>query len=371
MEENNAKKPLLKEIDILNMVSKLMHKWKFILKTTICFMLIGVVLALSSVKKYTAEIVVAPEAQEASSLSGGIGSFASMMGIDLGAASGGGDAIYPLLYPDIVQSLPFLSSLFSVNVKTADGKVDTTYYHYLAKHKKISWVEYLKATPGRLKLWVENMIMPSEDKMTDPSIFDPYNLSRSQMRKIMALNSSIGVFVDKKTNVLNLSFTERDPLIAATMVDTIMSRLQRTITEYRTKKVIDDCAYIEKMCKAAEVEYLEAQENYAKFVDRNRSVAHERVVVERDRLQADMMMKNTLYTQWAQNLQLAKAKVQEQTPVFFVLKPATIPAIPSSMGKMMQVILYTFLGFVFAVLYVVVKEPVTNTWRKIFPKKVK
>ena len=62
-----------------------------------------------------------------------------------------------------------------------------------------------------------------------------YNLSEKQMQMIENLKKDISISVDKKTDVITLSFTDQDPLIAATMVDTIMCRLQNQITAYRSQ----------------------------------------------------------------------------------------------------------------------------------------
>lgn len=367
MEEQNIKKPLLKEADLLQLVGKVLAKWKFILKVTICFMLLGLVMALTMIKEYTAQVVVAPESSNSSMMSGGLGSLASMVGFDLGGM-GGDDAIYPLLYPDIVQSLPFMSSLFDVNVKSQDGMVDTTYFYYVDKLQKKNWAGVVKSAPKKAIKWVMKLFS-SKKQTGDPAVFDPYNLSEKQMQMIENLAGVVSIFVDKKTNVITLSFTDQDPLIAATMVDTVMCRLQNQITAYRTKKVVDDCAYIEKLYLKAKTDYEKAQEAYASYVDRNRNVTQERYLVEMERLEADKDLKNTLYTQWAQQLMLAKAKVQEYTPVFVTLKPAAVPALPSSMRRSMLLILYTFLGGILAVAYVLLKEPFANVYRKSFKLK--
>ena len=367
MEELNTKKPLLKEADLLQLVSEVLSKWKFIFKVTVCFMGFGLIMAITMIKEYTSQIMVAPESSSSSMMSGGLGSLASMVGFDLGSM-GGDDAIYPLLYPDIVQSLPFLSSLFDVNVQSLDGTIDTTYYHYVDKLKKKNWVGYVKSVPKKAIKGVMKLFSPKK-ATGNPAVFDPYNLSEKQMQMIENLNGQISIFVDKKTNVITLSFTDQDPLIAATMVDTIMCRLQNQITAYRTKKVVNDCEYIEKLYLKSKDEYEKAQEAYASYVDRNRNVTQERFLIERERLEADKDMKNALYTQWAQQLMLAQAKVQEYTPVFVTLKPVAVPALPSSMRRSMVLILYTFIGGVLAVAYVLLKEPTVNMYKKLFSSK--
>lgn len=360
--EEQGKKQLLKEADLLELVSKLFAKWKLIFVVTACFMVFGVIMAFSTIKRYTAEIMVAPESSS-SMMSGGLSSLASMVGLDM-SGMGSDDAIYPLLYPDIVQSLPFMASLFDVNVKSLDGVVDTTYYYYMSKMQKKSWVGYVKTAPKKAIGWVKKKLSPPKE-FGDPSVFNPYNLSERQVKMIQRLTGSITIFVDKKTNVITLSYTDQDPLIAATMVDTIMCRLQERITDYRTKKAMADCAYIEKLYLESKKSYEEAQDAYAIFVDRNRNVTQERFLVEKERLEADKELKNTLYTQWAQQLQLAKAKVQEYTPAFTTLKPAAVPALPSTMRKLMIIFIYTLVGGVFSIAYVLLKEPLVMICRKL------
>lgn len=360
------KKILIKEDDLLEMAGNIIKKWKFIFLLSFCFGIFGMIIALSTPRSYTAEVVVAPEASGSSSSVSGISSLASMVGIDFGMGDGG-DAIYPLLYPEIIGSIPFLASLFEVQVENIDRDVDTTYYEYLRHYRERTWLDTVKSLPARAKNWIAALFMSSPEVSASPE-FNPYHLSRSQMNMVENLRSSIGIFVDKKTNVITLSFTDRDPRVAAIMADTIMERLQHEITQYRTKKAVDDCEYIKRMYLDAKSGFEESQRCYADFVSRNRNLSNEFVIIDRDRLQSDKDLKETIYTQWAQQLMLAEAKVQEKTPVFVTLKPAAIPAIPSSMGRAVKIILYAFMGAVFAVAYILMKDSVFSVWRKIMRK---
>lgn len=360
------KKALIKETDLLNSVNRIISKLKFILVVTFCFAVFGIVIALSSVRSYTAEVVVAPETAGSSFLNSGFGSLASAIGMDFGMGDGG-EALYPLLYPDIVTSLPFLTSLFSVKVECLSANIDTTYYVYLKEYSERTWLDDVRKFPKDALNKIMSLFKAESGSKSSPD-FNPYKLSKKQMNLVKELNSNISIFVDKKTNVISLSFTDRDPLVAAIMVDTITSRLQQIIVEYRTKKANDDCNYIESLYWEAKDSMEVAQKRYADFVDGNRNVTKETVLIEKERLMADKELKTTLFSQWAQQLQLAKAKVQEKTPVFVTLKPAAVPADPSSMGRMMRVMLYAFLGFVFAVAYVLMKEPVRLLWFRIIRK---
>lgn len=363
MLEQNSNKTLSKEVDLLPFIAKVVCKWKLILKVSVCFMVLGVVMAFSSIKSYTAQVLMAPEAA-AYGGSAELDALVAFTGLDMGEK---GDAIYPLLYPEIINSLPFLCSLLDVHVKSVDGSVDTTYVHYVKKIRKKSWVDKVKAYP---KKTVNKIVALFKDKESigNPNVFNPYHLSKSQMIAVEALKNRINVLVDKKTEVITLSFTEQDPLIAAIMVDAIKERLQERITEYQTKKAIADCDYFEKLYLESKREYELAQEVYAVYVDRNRNVTQERFLIEKERLAADRDLKNSLYMQWTQQLQLAKAKVQENTPAFTTLKPASVPVFPSSMGRLMMVLVYTFVGAMLASLYILLKDDAVSIYHELFKK---
>ncbi|MBQ8336758.1 MAG: chain-length determining protein [Bacteroidaceae bacterium] len=363
METSDKKKQLLKEADILDMFAKVVSQWKFVAVVTGCFIIFGLVVAIGSVKDYTAEVVVAPETSSSSQLGAGLGSLANMFGVNMNTVTDE-DAIYPELYPDIIQSLPFLSSLFNVNVVSPKNDIDTTYFYYITNQQKLSWFEHIQKWIADTK--DDFMVWTGLSKVDSCiAVFNPYQLSKKQMGAVDKLNGKIGIFVDKKTNVITLSFTDRDPLIAAIMADTIMSRLQQNITEYRTRKSIADCEYIQNMYDEAKREYDTAQEKYAIYCDRNQNVYLERYLVEKERLETDKEMRYQLYLQWAQQLQLAKAKVQEYTPAFTTLKPAAVPALPSSMRRLYILAIYAFLGLICSVSYILFKDKIKNVFRTI------
>ena len=287
-----------------------------------------------------------------------------MVGLDLSMGEGS-DALYPLLYPDIVGSLPFLTSLFDVRVRNFDESVDTTYYTYLKKYQERTWLDAVKNAPKKVVGWVRSLAASSGPVVASNGMFNPYMLSKEEAVMVERLRGAITIFVDKKTNVISISFTDRDPRVAAMMADTITYRLQQRITEYRTKKANNDCNYIESLYWEAKDSLEVAQKRYADFVDSNRNVTKEIVLIEKERLMADKELKTTLFSQWAQQLQLAKAKVQENTPVFVTLKPAAISIMASSMGRAMMLALFMFLGFTFSIAYILLKEPFLATWNKI------
>lgn len=357
------KKPLIREEEIFELVKKLLGGTKTILIWVLSFFVLGVVVALTNRKEYTTEVVVAPESGESSTL-GGLGSLAAMAGINIDALDGS-DAIYPMLYPEITGSLPFVISLLDTRVQTVDGSVDTTYQYYRSNIHKQNLVTKVTKFPKRMvKKFIRLFTKP--DKWSgDASVFDPYFLSESQLLFIDGIKKDFSVKIDKKTDVISLSFTEQDPKVAAIMAEALRLSLQKAIVDYRTGKATADFNYVSTIYQEAKDSYEESQMKYADFCDRNRNIVQERILVEKNRLEADMELKNTLFSQWAQQLEVSRAKIQQNTPVFTTLSPAAIPALPSSPRKLKTIFLFIILGVMAGSCYVIAKDPVLSAFRKL------
>ena len=90
-----------KEIDLLELATKLWEQRKKLIIWSICGAVIGLIVAFSIPKEYDTTVKLAPEISDPKAASGGLGALASMAG--LGSAQAGADAVYPQLYPDVVR----------------------------------------------------------------------------------------------------------------------------------------------------------------------------------------------------------------------------------------------------------------------------
>lgn len=361
--QNEELKPkaILKETDLLELAHKILQNRRFILKVCGIAAVLGLVVAFSIPKQYTAKVMMAPEVADKSGLSGSMGALASMAGINLGSMTGE-DAISPQLYPKIISSAPFLTGLFDVQVTTKEGKLTTTLYDYLDKHQKIPWWGYIFRIPGTLLDGVYNMFI-EKDLASSSTKINAFRLTKEQTKMAKVINEAITAFVDKKNDVITLSVTMQDPLIAASVADTVREKLQDAIIEYRTNKARNDLVFAEKLYKESQTEYLKAQKAYADYQDKNMDVALLRYEIESDRLKAQKDLAFSIFNQVSQQLQMAKAKVQENTPAFAVIQPATVPLLGSNMGKSIILILFILLGGLGAVAWLLVKDSIAG-WKK-------
>ena len=272
-----------------------------------------------------------------------MGALAAMAGINLGSSSGQ-DALSPDLYPDIVSSTPFLTGLFDVNVTTQDGRVKTSLYEYMKEHQRSPWWGSVLSAPMKALGWGMSLFRETEKDAPAGSKVDSFKLTPKQAGIVNALSSRISVSVDKKTGVTTLSVQMQDPVISAALTDTVMHRLQDYITDYRTNKARHDLAFTEKLYKEAKENYYTAQQRYARHVDGNLDVILQSYRSEQERLQNEMTLAYGVYNQLAQQLQMAKAKVQEITPVYTVVQPAVVPLRPIKPNKMTILFSFVFLA---------------------------
>lgn len=361
MQNTPPQLPEEQEIDLIELAQKVWAERKLVFKACGIAALIGVVVAFSIPKEYSTEVTLAPETVGKSG-GGSMGALAAMAGINLGGSSGE-DALSPELYPDIVSSTPFLLELFDVNVKDQKGRIDTTLYAYLDEYQRAPWWSAVISAPFKALGWTLSLFRDKEEVVKNAKA-DPFRLNRDEAQVATALSKRISVSVDKKTGVTTLIVTMQDPLISACLTDTVMHCLQNYITDYRTNKARHDLAFTEKLYKEAKADYTEAQQKYANFVDANQNIIMLSYRAEQERLQNEMNLAYSVYTQVSQQLQMAKAKVQEITPVYTVVQPATVPLRAAKPNKMMILIGFMFLAGVGSVGWILFVKDLLKGWKK-------
>ena len=299
---------------------------------------IGVILAFATPKIYKSTVILAPE-ESGSSFSGSLSSLAAMVGMNMKIGQTG-DALYPEIYPDLMGSTGFVVGMFPVTVTKNKTGETYTYFDYLDKHQKKAFYEYPQD-------WLKQVkdLFTTEEKVPADHKVNPKHLTKKEFDVAKNIMGKIDCSVDKKTNVITIEVEDQDPLIAATVADSLQMHLQRTITDYRTKKARVDLEYMQKLFDEAHREYAKARQKYAAFGDSYMNLKMQSYVLKGDELENEMQLKYTIYQQVVEQLQLAKAKVQERTPAFTIVQEASVPVKHSSTPKIVTLIVWMILGF--------------------------
>lgn len=350
-------------IDWMGILRKIIAIRKTLYKAAGVGLVIGILIDLGTPKQYTVSVTLSPEVSGGNSGSSGLASMAaSFLGANIGASSP--DALNATLAPDIVASTPFLLELLDARVVSQDKRIDTTLTAYLQEQKS-SWVGYILKAPGMAIGSIKSLFSDNKEETTvDSTCMGAIELSPKDAAKIGNLKKAILAKTDNKTNMTILSVTLQDPKVTATIADTVVSKLQKYIIAYRTRKAKEDCEYLEKLYKERQREYYDAQRHYAYYVDANSDMVFQSTMAERERLQNDMNLAYQVYSQVAQQLQVARAKVQEEKPVFAVVEPAVVPLQPSGTGKKTIVIGFIFLAVVFTGIWQLLGKPYWQQFKK-------
>lgn len=331
------------EIDLLELARKLWDSRKLILKFCIVGLVVGLVVAFSIPKEYTTSIKLAPEVSSGKVPGGNLGALASFAGISAGSNSA--EAVYPQLYPDIVASIPFSVGLFNVTVSDRSGENTYTVREFLEEETSSPWWSTVLGLPFKAIAGIKSIFSPKED--VDGTL-DAFRLTDGENKIVEALRARVGADVDTKTSVITLSVTMQDPMVSALLADSVAERLKLYVTDYRTNKARQDLNYAEKLNDEAKRDYVEAQQRYASYMDKNQGIVLRSAKIEQEQLQNEAQLAFNLYNQTAQQLQAAKAKVQEITPVYTVVQPSSVPLKPSKPSKMLILVGFIFLAGVMA-----------------------
>lgn len=333
------------EIDLIEIFHKVIGIRKTIYKAAGVGLVIGIIVALSIPKQYTVKVTLSPEMGSSKGTNGLAGLASSFLGN--GAAMGeSSDALNASLSSDIVSSTPFLLELFEMKVDFFAKGDSTTFETYLDKQSS-PWWSYIVGMPGLIIRGAKSLFS-SENKIvtTDKIKQTTIVLTKKQADKISLLKKTITASIDAKTAITSISVTLQNPNVAAVVADSVVHKLQQYIINYRTSKAKEDCAYLEKLFVERQQEYYIAQKKYANYVDSHDNLILQSVRAEQERLQNDASLAYQVYSQVANQLQVSRAKVQEEKPVFAVLEPAVVPQQPSGIGLKIYALLFMFLAVV-------------------------
>ena len=351
------------EIDLMDLLRKVIGIRKKIYKAAGIGLVIGVIVAISIPKQYTVEVTLSPEMgnNKGGGLSGLAASFLGS-GVTMGD---GTDALNASLSADIVSSTPFLLELSNMKVPVS-GSEEISLSSYLNEESS-PWWGYVIGFPGMVIGGVKSLFTENEDESisSDKASRGTIELSKKEFQKIESLKRKIVASVDKKTSMTTVTVTLQSPKVAAVVADSVVKKLQEYIIDYRTSKSKEDCLYLEKLFKERQQEYYEVQRKYADYMDSHDNIILQSVRTEQERLQNDMSLAYQVYSQVAGQLQVARAKVQEEKPVFAVVEPAVVPLEPSGTSRKIYVLAFIFLSVCIVIFWNLFGKDFLNKFKEV------
>lgn len=349
------------EIDLMDLLHKVWSARRRVVKYALIGAAAGLVIGFSIPKSYVTTIKLAPESKAGNASGNGMAGLAAMAGINLNQ-NAGTDGITTAIFPDIVKSTPFLLEFAEVPVTLKPEKQgvpgeEMTLFEYVTKHQKRAWWKYVTAFPGQALGWILSIGQTkTEHQLPSADSVCLFSLPPQYKTFVGTLNAMLSVQEDKKSSMLEAKVTMQDPMVSAIVADSLVSKLQKYMTAYRTRKTRQDLEQGIRQNAEAKVRYYEAEDRLVEAVDQNRTVSSEALRVRIERLRNEREIAYNIYNQTASQVEMTKIKLQEETPIATVVEPAIVPDRAAAPNKMMIFVAFAFLGAFLAVGIVVVKS---------------
>ena len=344
-------------IDIMGLLRQLWDGRKLIIIITGVCIVLGLIAALTMKRTYTVNSVMVPQMNSKNSSQ--LSTLAALAGVDMGMDLTAKD-LSPLVYPQIVSSVPFRRELLytPLHYAKADSAVSTyTYYKEIAKPSIGAIIKkYTIGLPflllNALKKETPEIELPGSVVADDAP--KPMVLTKAEAKMIKFIGQCVTLTVDKKEGTLTLTVIGSEPIQTAELAMAAQNLLQTEITRFRTEKAARDLEYIQGRYNEAKREAESLQSQLASARDRSQGVVGTTSNLQRERIQQRYNVANAVYTDMAKQLEQAKLQVKRDTPVLAVVQPVTVPMKPSN-SRAKTLVIWTFLGFVLACGWVLAK----------------
>ena len=334
------------EIDLVALLAQIWQAKRLIILSTICFMIIGLMVALFSKVTFKSETTFVPQTNEKGGVNSSLSGLAAIAGINLGSADIS-NQIPPSLYPTILESTSFIKEFLNTTVNFNGDKI--LIKDYLS----------LNSSPGIISGLIKGIkaVFPSSeksDKLDENFIFLDdleYGLSKGLSKQLI-------VSINEKEGFVSLSMIDTDPVMAAVLNRTAFSLLQSTVINFKienAKKLFD---FVSEQYSEKQIEFEAIQKELALFQDRNKNISTAVFDSERQRLQTKYDLSYALYQELAKQKAQAELQLSKDTPIFSIIKPITPPKEKDAPKRALILVIYSFLGVVLSTGYVLIRKPV-------------
>lgn len=356
MEKSNQNTPSANdEIDLLLLVKTIWANRKLVVSIIVVFSMCGVLMALLLDKEYTASSTFVPQTSEPGKIGGSLGGLASIAGIDLGGM-GAGSEIPPTLYPKIVASVTFQKELLKAKVNPLGIEQAVTYQYYYDS----VFNEGLLSQIGKYTVGLPGIIIKKIKGASDidgsQNQFDLVNITQSDFEHFKRITNQIAIQHNQKEGFVSLSFKMPEPLMAAQMAKYAEELLQKEVIEYKIQNAREQLKFTEARFEEKKIEFEKIQNRLANFRDRNQNLSSAMVLNQLEKLEADYNFAFNVYSELAKQLEQSKLQVSQDTPVFSVIQPVSIPIEKSAPKRPLVVLVFAILGMIVSFGYIFGKQ---------------
>lgn len=343
------------EIDFINLARTFWQGKVVIGKLMLIGIFFGFFIAILISNDFTASITMVPQISDSKSkLAGlsGLSGIAAMAGVNLNIATG--SELSPRTYSTIISSVPFQLELMKtqLNFEKLDSQV--TLYDYYTKIKKEN--PFSKYTFGLPSLIIKTIKGEKINKFTSSNTNPYFLLTEKQVEVQKIIEKQVRIYVNDLDGYISLSCTLPEAYAAAQLAQNAQLLLQSYITDFKIEKARIDLVFIQQRYDEAKKSYQTAQQKLASFRDRNMNMSTAMAKTEEESLTNEYNLVTGVYSELAKVLEQAKIHVKEETPVFTIIKPASVPTEKSWPNRPLILAISAFLGLIAGTVWVLGKD---------------
>ena len=350
-------------IDIIALLKTLWIGKKLIVKTTILFFVIGCVVALLSPVVYTAQTTFIPQVSEdqMSSSKGGLGSLASLAGINLNQGSSTSDSyLSPLLYSKIANSDEFSLKLIDEELISLNGdKFTIKEYLFSDTNSSFSLI-------GFIKKYTIGLFTKNDNELKSKETVNGYNfITQEEFDLVKSFKEKFSIVLNEKEGYIEVIASDKDAFISTQLVKIVTKNLQSRIIELRTNKIKERLEYSKNQYEQKQIEFNILQNNVADFKDSNKNISTARFMSELQKLESEYQLQQNILMTLASEFNNNKIKLNKDTPIFSVIDEVSVPNERSEPKRSLIALIYLFLGVVLSTGYLLAKEPLIGIIKNI------
>ncbi|TNF44710.1 MAG: hypothetical protein EP311_00750 [Cytophagales bacterium] len=342
---------------------------KIIFSIISAFVLFGLFLVLVTPKTYRAQSILLPESTGSSvSNMGSLGQLASSIpGLGSLALPGtGSEAFRPEFYPAIIQSTPFLVSFRDYQFYHSGFQQEVSIQSYLEDFAPFNFFGFLKkytiGLPGIILSSIrgDNTALGESNSLERDSYVDSVGFFKptvGEYKFLMDIKDLISVGVDKKNGSITIAVETTNAEVSAHLAQFAKEYLMKFIKTYRIEKQNQIVSFLSQMNIELKQKFLDDQSKLASFKEKNLDIRSPYLQNQLENLSARYELSKSLYFSVNSQLEQAKIKLNEETPIFAEIEPVSIPAIKSKPQTMLILFLMGTLGILSASLFVLIKIP--------------
>lgn len=286
-----------------------------------------------------------------------------MIGVDLDM-SGSDGPISPKVYPYILDNPNYLRDLMysKVHIEGFDEPVSIYDFYTDKKYEKFNLVTSIKRYTIGLPFFLLDKILPDKKHDKDVETFNSVKmdsipaLTKKEHAVARKLSKTVSLDVDAKQGILTIDAYMPEALASAELCQNAFDLIKKYVSDFKQTKARKNLEFIEKQYAEAKEDYLHKQRQYAYYMDSNKGVMTATSMVERNRLENESQLAQSLYSELAKNVLSSRVKLEENNVSFTEIAPIGVPNRKFKPSGTLLLIVWVFLGFAGSCCYLGIKS---------------